>query len=194
MNGFERRKEQKKKNIIEASLALFKEFGIQKVSIAEIAQKANVSQVTIYNYFESKDNLVQLVFKYYVDLVWEEQKALFNLDLPFKEKIERMMFEKNDLTDEMGEKFFQDFMIDYSSGKSYVEELYLKEGLPRLIELFNEGKKQGYIDPNISNEAMLLYLQMFKDFMQRKDIAQTLLPVTQELTKLFFYGIVGERK
>ncbi|WP_326938278.1 TetR/AcrR family transcriptional regulator [Alkalihalobacillus alcalophilus] len=87
MNGFERRKEQKKKNILEASLALFKEYGIQKVSIAEIAQKANVSQVTIYNYFESKDNLVQHVFKYYVDLVWEEQKALFDLDLPFKEKL-----------------------------------------------------------------------------------------------------------
>ncbi|MED1561963.1 TetR family transcriptional regulator [Alkalihalobacillus alcalophilus ATCC 27647 = CGMCC 1.3604] len=193
MNGFERRKEQKKKNILEASLALFKEYGIQKVSIAEIAQKANVSQVTIYNYFESKDNLVQHVFKYYVDLVWEEQKALFDLDLPFKEKIKRMMFEKSDLADEIGEKFFQDFMLDYSNGKSYVEELYIKEGLPRLIELFNVGKEQGHIDQSISNEAMLLYLQMFKEFMQRKDIAQTLLPLTEDLTKLFFYGIVGEK-
>ncbi|WP_326938279.1 hypothetical protein [Alkalihalobacillus alcalophilus] len=104
-----------------------------------------------------------------------------------------MMFEKSDLADEIGEKFFQDFMLDYSNGKSYVEELYIKEGLPRLIELFNVGKEQGHIDQSISNEAMLLYLQMFKEFMQRKDIAQTLLPLTEDLTKLFFYGIVGEK-
>lgn len=67
MDGFEKRREQKKRNILEAALALFMEYGIQRVSITEIAKKANVSQVTIYTYFESKENLVRLVFKFYVD-------------------------------------------------------------------------------------------------------------------------------
>ena len=53
-NGFERRKERKKTDILQASLNLFIKYGTKKVAISEIAQKAQVSQVTIYNYFENK--------------------------------------------------------------------------------------------------------------------------------------------
>lgn len=194
MNGFERRKEQKKIGILEAALALFIENGVQKVSVAEIAKKAAVSQVTIYNYFESKDNLAQGALRYYVDQVWDEQKSILCSDLPFNEKIRQIIFEKSNLADQMSDKFFQDFMKDYSTGKSYVEELYTNKALPLLINLFNEGREQGFIDPGISNEAILFYMQMFKEYMQRDDVAHNMLPLTEDLTKIFFYGIVGKVK
>ncbi|KMK75202.1 TetR/AcrR family transcriptional regulator [Alkalihalobacillus pseudalcaliphilus] len=194
MNGFEKRKELKKKNIIEAAFSLYMTYGIQKVSIKEIADQANVSQVTIYNYFESKENLTQIVFKHFVDLAWEEQKQLLDIDLPFKDKVEKIIFTKSDLTEQMTEPFFRDFMLDYSSGKSYVEKLYIEEGLPRLVKLFQDGKKQGVVDASISDEAILLYLQMFKEFMQREDIATALLPISEDFTKLFFYGVTGDHK
>lgn len=50
MNGFERRKERKKESIRQAAMQLFMEHGMRKVSIGEIADKAGVSQVTIYNF------------------------------------------------------------------------------------------------------------------------------------------------
>lgn len=193
MDGFQRRREQKKQAILQAALALFMEFGVQKVSIAEIAKKANVSQVTIYNYFESKDNLTQLVLTFYVDQIWDEQKKLLDSDLPFQDKIKQMIFSKSESAKQIDDNFFQHFMNDYSTGNSYVEQLYMKEGLPRLIALFNEGKEDGFIDPNVSNEAILFYLQMFKDYLQKKDVALAALPITEDLTKLFFYGIVGKR-
>ncbi|HJF30155.1 MAG TPA: TetR/AcrR family transcriptional regulator [Sporosarcina psychrophila] len=192
MDGFQRRREQKKNAILTAALALFMESGVQKVSITEIAEKASVSQVTIYNYFESKENLSQLVLKFYVDQVWDEQKKLLDSHLPFEDKIKQVIFSKSEYALEINEHFFEYFMNDYSNGKSYVEEVYTNEAIPRFIHLFNEGKEQGFIDPTMSNEAMLLYLQMFKDFLQKKDIAPTILPLTEDLTKLFFYGIVGK--
>ncbi|MBP2241542.1 AcrR family transcriptional regulator [Cytobacillus eiseniae] len=192
MDGFEKRREQKKKDILTAALALFMEYGIQKVSIAEIAKKASVSQVTIYNYFESKDNLAQFVFKFYVDKVWDEQKKFLESDLPFNEKITKLMFEKGAIINQISEKFLQDFMKDYASGQSYVEELYINEALPLFIEFFNNGREQGYIDSSISNEAILLYLQMFQEYMQREHFAQMTIPIAEELTKLFFYGIAGK--
>lgn len=194
MDGFERRREQKKKNILDAALALFMKQDVHKVSVAEIAEKAKVSQVTIYNYFESKDNLVKQVIKYYVDQVWEEQKELLDNDLSFKEKVKKIIFEKSDIASEIGESFFKEFMSDYSTGKSYVEEIYIKEALPRMIQLFEDGKKQGAIDPSISNEAILVYLQMFKEYIQKEDVGKQLLPLTEDLTKLFFYGIAGKKE
>ncbi|MFE8697396.1 TetR/AcrR family transcriptional regulator [Cytobacillus sp. FJAT-53684] len=192
MDGFEKRREQKKKDILTAALALFIEYGIQKVSIAEIAKKANVSQVTIYNYFESKDNLAKCVFKFYVDQVWDEQKKFLESDLPFNEKITKLMFEKGAIINQISEKFLQDFMKDYASGQSYVEELYINDALPLFIEFFNKGRAQGYIDSSISNEAILLYLKMFQESMQRDDFGKMTLPMAEELTKLFFYGIAGK--
>ena len=59
MDRFERRKEQKKSNIRQAALELFKTYGFKKVSISDIAHKAGVSPVTIYNHFGSKDELVR---------------------------------------------------------------------------------------------------------------------------------------
>ena len=51
----------------------------------------------------------------------------------------------------------------------------------------------GFVDKSLSDEAIILYIQMFKEFMQRKDIAHRLLPFTDELTHLFYYGIAGKK-
>lgn len=194
MDGFEKRREQKKKDILKAALSLFQEYGVQKVTIAEIAKKAHVSQVTIYNYFESKDNLIYHVFKYYVDDIWEEQKEMLESDIPFNKKIEKIIFEKGFEANQISERFFQDFMEEYASGQSYVEQLYVNEALPLYMKFFNEGRENGFIDPSISDEAILFYLQMFGEYMQRKDVAKQILPISDDLTKLFFYGIVGKRE
>ncbi|AMQ08041.1 MULTISPECIES: TetR/AcrR family transcriptional regulator [Sporosarcina] len=194
MDGFQRRREQKENAILQAALTLFMDAGVQKVSIAEIAAKANVSQVTIYKYFESKENLTQLVLKFYVDQIWEEQKKQLNSDLPFLDKIKQITFSKSDYANQFNSQFFQYFMNDYSTGKSYVEEIYTREAIPRMIALFDEGKEQGFIDQNMSNEAILVYMQMFKDYLQQKDVSLTVLPMTEDLITLFFYGIVGKKE
>src|SRR5690625_2362082 len=123
MDGFKKRSEMKKKDILQAAFDLFQLYGVQKVTIAEIAKKANVSQVTIYNYFQSKDNLIRSVFKYYVDRIWEEQKKLLLSDLSFHEKLEKIIFDKLFESNQINERFFEDFMKDYASGQSYVEQL-----------------------------------------------------------------------
>lgn len=194
MDGFQRRREQKENAILQAALTLFMDAGVQKVSIAEIAAKANVSQVTIYKYFESKENLTQLVLKFYVDQICEEQKKQLNSDLPFLDKIKQITFSKSDYANQFNSQFFQYFMNDYSTGKSYVEEIYTREAIPRMIALFDEGKEQGFIDQNMSNEAILVYMQMFKDYLQQKDVSLTVLPMTEDLITLFFYGIVGKKE
>ena len=58
MNKYELRTNKKKEDIVNSALALFRDNGFQNTSIKQIADRAKVSQVSIYNYFGSKDALV----------------------------------------------------------------------------------------------------------------------------------------
>ncbi|MEV0588055.1 TetR/AcrR family transcriptional regulator [Nonomuraea sp. NPDC050310] len=54
----ERKKRQTRQRIHETALGLFVERGFENVTIAEVAAAAEVSINTLYNYFESKEDLV----------------------------------------------------------------------------------------------------------------------------------------
>ncbi|EAC8743135.1 TetR/AcrR family transcriptional regulator, partial [Listeria monocytogenes] len=58
MNNYEKRTLSKKTAIIEAAQILFGKQGFTAVSIKDIAALADVSQVSIYNYFGSKEALI----------------------------------------------------------------------------------------------------------------------------------------
>ncbi|MDG5786781.1 TetR/AcrR family transcriptional regulator [Evansella sp. AB-P1] len=194
MDGFMRRREQKKTEILKAALDLFMTHGVQKVSISEIAKTANVSQVTIYNYFESKHNLAKETIHFYVDDAWAEMEAVVSSDIPFEEKIKALIFNKKEAANRIHPEFYNYFMKEYTAGITYIEEFYQKRAIPRLVQLFNEGREKGFIDPTISNEAIIMYMHMIKDSMQREEIYSKILPHTEDITKLMFYGILGNKK
>jgi AcrR family transcriptional regulator len=193
LDGFQRRREQKKQNILEAALTLFMEYGIQKVSISEIAKKANVSQVTIYNYFESKHKLVHEVFIYYIEKAYTQFEKIVFADIPFPEKIKQFIFSKKETAKQIHEELYQHLMKEYSQEGNYIEGLYTQKVIPLFTHLLKEGKEQGFVDPNLSNEAILFYVKMLSDYIQREEVYQNILPMTEDITNIFFYGIVGKR-
>ena len=94
MNGFERRKEHKKESIRRAALELFKAHGIRRVTVKDIAARAAVSQVTIYNYFGSKAELVRDVVKNLILSSLHRYRAIIEGEGPFLEKLEVILFDK----------------------------------------------------------------------------------------------------
>jgi AcrR family transcriptional regulator len=54
----ERKKQQTRKAIRDAAMRLFLERGFDKVSVAEVARAADVSDATVFNYFPTKEDLV----------------------------------------------------------------------------------------------------------------------------------------
>ena len=54
----ERKKEQTRQLIAETARRLFGERGFERVTVAEIARAADVSEQTVFNYFPTKEDLV----------------------------------------------------------------------------------------------------------------------------------------
>lgn len=192
MDGFAKRRERKKQEILEAALTLFLHYGVQKVAVNEIAASAGVSQVTIYNYFQSKENLASETIKYYVDLTWEDALKVMKSDFPFPEKIKKLIFDKKKMAENINEDFYLYLMKEYTSSSSYMNQFYHQTAVPGFIALIEEGRAQGYVNPNISNEAILFYLQMMQNHIQQEDVYSKILPMTEEIMELFFFGITGK--
>ena len=53
----QRKKQQTRQAIYEAARRLFAERGFERVAVAEVAREANVSEVTVFNYFPTKEDL-----------------------------------------------------------------------------------------------------------------------------------------
>jgi AcrR family transcriptional regulator len=59
---FEEIREEKKKVITQAALELFANEGYHTTSISKIAKKAGISKGLVYNYFDSKEDLLSKIF------------------------------------------------------------------------------------------------------------------------------------
>ncbi|GAA0319709.1 TetR/AcrR family transcriptional regulator [Oceanobacillus sp. FSL W7-1293] len=194
MDGFERRTSIKKEKILNTSTALFQKEGIKKVSISKIAKEANVSQVTIYNYFESKENLLHEVLVYYTNQMWEKYHKLIEEPISYEEKMKQLIFSEAQIVNDVHEEFSNYMMEQYKIPGNFIERLYQEKALPAMMQLVQQGRDEGFIDPAISDTAIFVYLQMFSDYLQKGDAIEQLVPLTEELMKLFFYGIAGKNE
>lgn len=63
-----------KSRLVDTALALFKESDYDQVTIAEIAEAANISVGNFYNYFSSKHDLIMYHYSYF-DVILENELA-----------------------------------------------------------------------------------------------------------------------
>ena len=82
------RRTQKEVLIQLAALRLFQVHGFKKVTIREIAREADVSPVTRYNYFGSKEGLVREVVRSVMLDTVSRFKDMIEDDKPFLKKLE----------------------------------------------------------------------------------------------------------
>ena len=162
MDGFEKRKEQKTESIRRAALELFKAYGFRKVSVSEIARKAGVSQVTIYNYFGSKVALIRDVMKWYTLTILDKYEKTMTSDTPFLERLEQIVFEKSTAMEQFQGELLQAWRLNDPDMQAFVEDIFANRVTPLIKKFFEEGRKQGYIDQRFSLETIIAYFEMMR--------------------------------
>jgi AcrR family transcriptional regulator len=195
MDGFERRKEQKKESIRRAALELFQTYGFKKVSVNDIAERAGVSQVTIYNHFGSKEELIRDVLKWYSLTILEKYKSMMTSDRPYLERLEDIVFEKSEAVSQFQGELLQTWMQNDPDMQAFIDDLYTNHVIPVIKVFFEEGRRQGYIDPKFSLETIMYYFEIIRrGFFATPDIserAERNPALLKELIELMTYGLNG---
>ncbi len=77
-----------------------------------------------------------------------------------------------------------------------VDSVYREEITPYVIEFYEEGKRQGYVNPELSTETIMLYFEIVRRGMSAVAILsedpEKNRKIMEELTPLLLYGILGK--
>ncbi|WP_410511021.1 TetR/AcrR family transcriptional regulator [Paenibacillus sp. BR2-3] len=159
MNGFERRRQQKRDSILNAALELFKRHGYHKVSIAEIAQSASVSQSSVYNFFNNKENLKQELMRKLTYDDYARTRNILESGDPVKVKLEKLLVSKIDFF----KNFSMHFSLESSGMEIFIKELVTDENYNNaLLNLIEEGKKEGVFHDSITAKSMVAYFDIIR--------------------------------
>lgn len=151
LNGYDRRKQRKKEQIRTAVFELLNEVGSDRMTIGQIAKKANVSQVTIYNHFKNKDELIRDVICHYL---WKEHEAFAEMmrsERPFEEKIEWMIFRKMQTLERLNEDVLSLLLDKDGEIRRFWNDLYQHHSLPLFIDMIRSAQKKGEVDARLSH-------------------------------------------
>jgi len=128
--------DEKRRQIIEGAIRVFKDKGYHKATVREIAEEAGVGLGSIYDYVKSKDDILYLFFENYCNSFYGKLKAqgppcedpLMRLEATYRAFVESAM----ELEDQV--------MLAYTQAK-YVRSDYLKIILQReseIVEFFQK--------------------------------------------------------
>ncbi|MBN1643295.1 MAG: TetR/AcrR family transcriptional regulator [Dehalococcoidales bacterium] len=189
------RKPDKYQSILNAAVALFlRTHDVKKVSLETIAHEAGVSPTTIYNNFGTRENLLHEVTKVLVRETLERSRKLVRSDIPFPQKITGIISSKLDLASKANSEIV-DKLINQDKGIAlFIDELYKNEIRPLWLEMLDDGKKQGYIDTSLDNEALVTYIDAMRaGFNAKPEILQDFankIGLIEQLTRIMFYGFL----
>ena len=190
MNKYEMTTEKKKKAVVHAALTLFNEKGFAGTSIKEIAAFAHVSQVSIYNYFGSKEKLVSECAQVIVQDTLQRAVEIMQKDINYLEKLQMALalcteelslavsnhFSKKALDDP---KMMEHLVESVNRSKADVYRVYIEQ-----------GKLEGYIDASIATETILDYMEAINIVGSRVELNEDAPTKIKHIHQLFLYGIL----
>lgn len=193
MNQYQKTTEKKKQAIIQAALQLFKDKGFKETSIKSIAEAAEVSPVSIYNYFGSKDNLVALCVNDLFEEITQQAENILNSDLDFKTKLDHAFALCQEKMSQQISAYFQDKMVEDSVFSTLLTKAITAKKRDIYRAYIELGKEEGLIAKDLSTELVLNVMDALNGMGNQLDHSDNLETEVDQIHQIFLYGIFGKK-
>ena len=194
MNQYQKTTEKKKQAIIQAALRLFKDKGFKETSIKSIAEAAEVSPVSIYNYFGSKDNLITLCVNDLFEEITQQAEDILKSNLAFNTKLDQAL----DLCQEKMSQQISDYFQDKTVRDPAFSSLLTKAITAKKRDIYrtyiNLGKEEGLIARDLSTEIILNVMDALNSVGNQLAYNDNLETDVKQIHQIFLYGILGKKK
>ena len=194
MNQYQKTTEKKKQAIIQAALRLFKDKGFKETSIKSIAEAAEVSPVSIYNYFGSKDNLVALCVNDLFEEITQQAEDILKSNLAFNTKLDQALDLCQEKMSQQISDYFQDKMVRDPAFSSLLTKAITAKKRDIYRTYINLGKEEGLIARDLSTEIILNVMDALNSVGNQLAYNDNLETDVKQIHQIFLYGILGKKK
>lgn len=188
-----RRKKGSKKmsRIIETATELFTEHGIRRITVEEICRTAGVSKMTFYKYFDNKIDLLRHIWERWFDEGYRALDGIDAMEIPFAEKMRRLIEWKMDLVSGMSPAFLDEVIHAAPELAAFIEEMRAKN-LSRFMAFVEKAQERGDMR-SMKPEFFLAVMNKFLDIIDDGNITRLYpdrLELIREIHHFLFFGIL----
>ena len=155
------RSQKKVDSIILNASRLFVQHGYHKVTMESIAQYANVSKVTLYKYFSDKQVLYEHILKEIYLEEYNEVVEVINSHKPFEEKIDGVVKARIKKYYDKSKPIFSGEITLSLDVQKFIKK-YTKLMNKQRTKLYEQGKMEGFINEDISDETLEMYFKIIQ--------------------------------
>ena len=193
MNQYQKTTEKKKQAIVQAALRLFKDKGFKETSIKSIAEVAEVSPVSIYNYFGGKDNLVALCVNDLFEEITQQAEDILKSNLDFKTKLNQAFSLCQEKMSRQISDYFQDKMVKEPTFSTLLAKANIAKKRDIYRAYIELGKEEGAIAEDLSTELILNVMDALNSMGNQLDNSDNLETEVEQIHQIFLYGIFGKK-
>lgn len=155
----QRRAAETRIRLFRAALGLIAERGIDKVTVEDITEAADVGKGTFFNYFPTKEHVLGVMAEIQFAKVHEAAEAALQGDRPMQEVLHQMVVrlaEEPGRSPKMARAFVSSFLA--SSDVREIIRAAMAEGRRVITALVEQGQKRGEIDARLEPGQAAVHL------------------------------------
>jgi len=184
------------KAIIASAKALFWKYGLKKVTVEEICDKAAVSKMTFYRRFVNKEHAAEEILEEILEENLRKYNAVMSTNKPFPEKINEILHLKHQESKNLSKEFINEILTEDESSLSELIQKFTIKSHSLMLEDFEKAKKEGWVRKDLRPEFIMDMLGIIRARMQDENFLKMFKSMDEaimELSNFFFYGIFVKR-
>ncbi|MBN1685669.1 MAG: TetR/AcrR family transcriptional regulator [Spirochaetales bacterium] len=194
MTGYDKRKQRKRDQILSAAEELFKKQGFKKTTIDDVANRAGVSKVTVYNHFTDKRGLIEASVREMMQSKIEGYREILVSDRPWQERLNEIVLDKFRTVRDYSGEILGTLYYEMPDLMDEIKNLKLKLENEVTYSFLDEGRKLGFVPMDISNEAVAIFLACIARGLESNDDVLMRLSaqpkLAEELISIITYGMI----